>query len=83
MPPEIVKLADTILKNPVKVEITPGQPTVDIIEQFVYFVDKGNKSALLIDVFLSIGRLKILLTFSTFIAIFFSILNIHLKLKEF
>jgi ATP-dependent RNA helicase RhlE len=50
MPPEIVKLADTILKNPVKVEITPGQPTVDIIEQFVYFVDKGNKSALLLDV---------------------------------
>jgi ATP-dependent RNA helicase RhlE len=50
MPPEIIKLADTILKNPVKVEITPGQPTVDIIEQFVYFVDKGNKSALLMEV---------------------------------
>ena len=50
MPPEIVKLADTICKNPSKVTITPGQPTVDIIEQFVYFVDKGNKSALLIDV---------------------------------
>jgi len=49
MPPEIVKLADTICKNPAKVTITPGQPTVDIIEQFVYFVDKGNKSALLID----------------------------------
>jgi ATP-dependent RNA helicase RhlE len=49
MPPEIVKLADTICKNPVKVTITPGQPTVDIIEQFIYFVDKGNKSALLID----------------------------------
>ncbi len=49
MPPEIVKLADTICKNPTKVTITPGQPTVDIIEQFIYFVDKGNKSALLID----------------------------------
>jgi len=49
MPAEIVKLADTILKNPVKVEITPGAPTVDIIEQFLYFVDKGNKNALLID----------------------------------
>ncbi len=49
MPPEIVKLADTICKNPSKVTITPGQPTVDIIEQFIYFVDKGNKSALLID----------------------------------
>ena len=49
MPAEIVKLADTILKNPIKVEITPGAPTVDIIEQFLYFVDKGNKNALLID----------------------------------
>ena len=50
MPSEIVKLADTILRDPVKVEITPGQPTVDIIEQFVYFVDKGNKCALLMEV---------------------------------
>jgi ATP-dependent RNA helicase RhlE len=49
MPPEIIKLADTICKNPTKVEITPGQPTVDIIDQFIYFVDKGNKNALLID----------------------------------
>ncbi len=50
MPPEIVKLADTILNNPKKVAITPGSPTVDIIDQFIYFVDKGNKTALLIDV---------------------------------
>ena len=50
MPPEIVKLADTILNNPKKVTITPDSPTVDIIDQFIYFVDKGNKTALLIDV---------------------------------
>ena len=63
MPPEIVKLADTILKNPRKVEITPGQPTVDIIEQFIYFVDKGNKSALLMDV-LSDQNIKSALVFT-------------------
>jgi ATP-dependent RNA helicase RhlE len=63
MPSEIVKLADTILKNPKKVEITPGQPTVDIIEQFVYFVDKGNKSALLMDV-LSDQKIKSALVFT-------------------
>ena len=63
MPSEIVKLADTILKNPKKVEITPGQPTVDIIEQFIYFVDKGNKSALLIDV-LSDQKIKSALVFT-------------------
>jgi len=63
MPPEIVKLADTICKNPAKVTITPGQPTVDIIEQFVYFVDKGNKSALLIDL-LSDQKIKSALVFT-------------------
>jgi ATP-dependent RNA helicase RhlE len=63
MPPEIVKLADTILKNPVKVEITPGQPTVDIIEQFVYFVDKGNKNALLVEL-LSDKMIKSALVFT-------------------
>jgi len=63
MPPEIVKLADTICKNPSKVTITPGQPTVDIIEQFVYFVDKGNKSALLMDV-LADKKIKSALVFT-------------------
>ena len=51
MPLEIVKLADTILRNPSKVEITPESPTVDIIKQYIYFVDKGNKNALLLDIF--------------------------------
>ncbi|OFX88379.1 MAG: DEAD/DEAH box helicase [Bacteroidetes bacterium GWF2_33_16] len=50
MPPEIVKLASTILYNPKKVSVTPVSSTVDIIKQYVYFVDKGNKNALLIDV---------------------------------
>ncbi len=47
MPPEIVKLADTILVNPVKVEVTPVSSTADTITQFMYFVDKGNKNSLL------------------------------------
>jgi ATP-dependent RNA helicase RhlE len=51
MPPEIVKLSDTILRNPSKVEITPESPTVDIIKQYIYFVDKVNKNALLLDIF--------------------------------
>jgi len=50
MPPEIVKLAGTILHNPSKISVTPVSSTVDIIEQYVYFVDKGNKNALLIDI---------------------------------
>jgi len=50
MPPEIVKLAGTILYNPKKVEVTPSASTVEIIGQFIYFVDKGNKNALLMDI---------------------------------
>lgn len=50
MPPEIIKLAGTILHNPEKVTVTPVSSTVDIIRQLVYFVDKGNKNALLLEV---------------------------------
>jgi len=50
MPPDIIKLADSILQNPAKVSVTPVSSTVDIINQYVYFVDKGNKNALLLDI---------------------------------
>ncbi|PKP48931.1 MAG: DEAD/DEAH box helicase [Bacteroidetes bacterium HGW-Bacteroidetes-1] len=51
MPGEIVKLSNSILSsNALKVSVTPVSSTVDIIKQFIYFVDKGNKSALLIDI---------------------------------
>ncbi len=48
MPPEIQSMADNILSNPVKVEVTPVSSTVDTIEQSVYFVEKKEKKALLI-----------------------------------
>jgi ATP-dependent RNA helicase RhlE len=50
MPPEIQKLANSILHNPAKVEVTPASSTVDIIQQSVYFVEKGQKNALLLDI---------------------------------
>jgi len=50
MPPEIVKLSANILHNPKMVEIEPESPTVDAINQGIYFVDKGNKKKLLVDV---------------------------------
>ncbi len=49
MPSEIVKLAATILHHPEKVEVTPVSSTADTIKQSLYFVDKGNKNSLLID----------------------------------
>ncbi len=50
MPPDIAKLAGTILKTPVKVEISPVSSTVDTIEQYLYFVDKSNKKDLLLHI---------------------------------
>lgn len=50
MPPEIKQLADILLKNPVKVEVTPVSSTADTIQQALYFVEKQNKRALLIDI---------------------------------
>lgn len=47
MPPDIAVLSKSLLKNPVKIEITPASSTVDMIEQYLYFVDKGNKKDLL------------------------------------
>ncbi len=50
LPPEIIKLASTILHDPAKVSVTPVSSTVDIIKQSIYFVDKRNKNALLVEV---------------------------------
>ena len=48
MPPEIQKLANVLLTNPAKVEVTPASSTVDAIEQSLYFVDKKDKPSLLL-----------------------------------
>ena len=47
MPPEIQKLANTILVNPEKVEVTPASTTAETVVQSVYFVDKKDKRQLL------------------------------------
>ncbi len=49
MPPEIARLADTILYKPQKVEVTPPASTVELIDQVVYFVEKDDKKALLVE----------------------------------
>jgi ATP-dependent RNA helicase RhlE len=48
MPPEIQKLADTLLKNPKMVEVTPPSSTVDKIEQKLYYTNKNDKPKLLL-----------------------------------
>ncbi|MGM9509942.1 DEAD/DEAH box helicase [Larkinella sp. GY13] len=48
MPPDVSKLADTILRKPVRVEVTPVSSTAEKVKQAVYFVDKTDKKRLLI-----------------------------------
>lgn len=50
MPAEIIKLSSSILYKPVKITVSPEALTVDIINQYAYFVDKENKNALLIEI---------------------------------
>mgnify|MGYP003593579924 FL=1 len=52
MPKEIQGLADSILTNPEKVEVTPVSSTADTIQQWIYFVEKQNKKLLLADLLL-------------------------------
>lgn len=63
MPQEIKQLAAMLLTNPVKVEVTPESPTVEIIQQSVYFVEKQNKLSLLIEL-LKDGTIETLLVFT-------------------
>ena len=48
MPPEISKLANTILTNPVRVEVTPASSTANTIQQVLYYVQKSDKRSLLL-----------------------------------
>ncbi len=47
MPKEIQQLADSILNNPEKVEVTPVSSTADTIQQELYYVEKNDKRSLL------------------------------------
>lgn len=47
MPEEITELVNSLLHRPARVAVNPVSSAVEVIEQSVYFVDKGNKTALL------------------------------------
>jgi ATP-dependent RNA helicase RhlE len=62
MPREIKQLADMLLKDPVKVEVNPTSPTVEIIQQQVFYVEKQNKLNLLLHL-LKDGNIQTMLVF--------------------
>lgn len=50
MPSTIAALSRSILRNPLKIEVTPTSSVIDTIEQYIYFVEKPEKKNLLINV---------------------------------
>ncbi|MFN4289015.1 MAG: DEAD/DEAH box helicase [Brevundimonas sp.] len=63
MPTEIGKLAAELLKDPVRVQVTPQATTVERIDQGVIIVEAGRKRALLSEMFAD-DRLKRCLVFT-------------------
>ncbi|MDR1259338.1 MAG: DEAD/DEAH box helicase [Tannerellaceae bacterium] len=63
MPSSIATLSRSILRNPVKVEVTPVSSVVDTIKQYIYFVEKQEKKDLLINL-LKKDKSKSVLIFS-------------------
>ncbi|MGO9132517.1 MAG: DEAD/DEAH box helicase [Methylovirgula sp.] len=49
MPRDVARLAADMLREPVRVEVTPQVVTVDRIEQRVFFIEAARKHALLLD----------------------------------
>lgn len=49
MPNEIKKMASKLLKNPTEISVAPVSSTAKTIKQTLYYVDKGNKAELLIE----------------------------------
>jgi ATP-dependent RNA helicase RhlE len=63
MPKTILNFASELLHNPVRIQVTPVEETIDVIEQSVYFVAKKSKIKLLIKL-LKQKDLKSVLVFS-------------------
>ena len=51
MPREIGRLADDLLRDPVKVSVAPAASTVDTVAQRVLHIESHNKRALLVELF--------------------------------
>jgi ATP-dependent RNA helicase RhlE len=45
--PDILRVAGTMVLDPVRVEVAPAATTVESVRQFVYFVERNDKRALL------------------------------------
>lgn len=55
MPQEIQRLADVLLTNPAKVEVTPVSSTAETVQQFLYYVERQSKKSLLVHLLQDVG----------------------------
>ncbi len=60
MPAEIGKLADELLRDPLKVSVAPAATTVDRVRQRVIHVDHSRKRSLLVELFADAGMQRTL-----------------------
>src|SRR5215468_6306217 len=60
MPPEAQELADQLLRHPETVAVVPSATTAERIDQEVYFVEKADKRALLVDVLRDTAMTRVL-----------------------
>ncbi|MFH0816647.1 MAG: DEAD/DEAH box helicase [Methanobacteriota archaeon] len=63
LPPDIVKLANTMVVNPISVNVTPDVPVVELIDQKMMFVERQDK-VLLLEKLLQGNTVKRALVFS-------------------
>jgi len=63
IPNEILKLANELLTNPIRIEITPPDAMIDKIKQSLFYVPKKDKTNLLIDLLVR-PELRTLLVFT-------------------
>jgi ATP-dependent RNA helicase RhlE len=63
MAPAIATLAHSMLRDPLKVEITPVSTTAETITQHVYHVDRVNKNPLIVHI-LKDPKIKNVLVFT-------------------
>lgn len=64
MPGEISSLANSILTNPVRVEVTPVSSTAETVKQEMYFVEKADKRKLLLDLLRQSAHIESALVFT-------------------
>ena len=61
MPPQVNQLAHQLLRNPVRVEVTPQATTVEKIKQCVFFVNTTMKEKLLLELLLQKKLTRVLI----------------------